>query len=546
MAEANLYLPTVAWRTSISNVILLTEETTELVATYRVTVDPIDINEPGGLTGEAEDIDANNYYLKDFLGHTFKIIDVGTGTVDISDDFRTGHGAVTGRMGIIYKSVGGGTSPYLAPVYYKYLDASARDYSRRFELDILWKNAGIKDGIITNIYVEPDPTFPIDYLHYDKDGVKTYITDIPKADGVVAGGHISWLGGLQFQLDPTAWYKAGDLYTIETSTTILDVADATYPRIDVLVVNTAKEFTFVKGTPSANPQKPTINPLTEIELTEVYIAAGATVPEPEPTNEIIYNENIEWTATGSGVVINADSTAQHYQGSKSIEVGSIGNFDYIQFQAGETFNTADWENIIANLMLKSKLDTRKCKISVVFLLDNVAINNPTDFAIAGNTLTWQNLTLPLSRINFFGTSFNQVRFYFYKTTGGNITGFYLDYIKLEIGIVPPVLNASVVLTGDVLGNGVTGIPIPTNLKIVNANIGTYGDANNSVTINVDAKGRILSVTESPINAGITWVTAPATKTSAGTAGQIAKDTNYVYICTSDNVWKRIAMVTNWV
>ena len=157
MPEANLYLPTVAWRTLISNVILLTAETEEDVATYRVSIDPIDINEPGGLTGEVDDIDGNNYYLKDFLGHTYKIIAKGTGTVDVSDDFRTGHGAVTGRMGVIYKSVGDGTSPYLAPVYYKYLDSSARDYSRRFELDILWKNAGIAE-VITDLSVTGDGT----------------------------------------------------------------------------------------------------------------------------------------------------------------------------------------------------------------------------------------------------------------------------------------------------------------------------------------------------------------------------------------------------
>jgi hypothetical protein len=46
----------------------------------------------------------------------------------------------------------------------------------------------------------------------------------------------------------------------------------------------------------------------------------------------------------------------------------------------------------------------------------------------------------------------------------------------------------------------------------------------------------------------TWVTAPANKTATGTAGQIAYDTvtgNYLYVCTANNIWKRVSLATNW-
>ncbi len=42
-----------------------------------------------------------------------------------------------------------------------------------------------------------------------------------------------------------------------------------------------------------------------------------------------------------------------------------------------------------------------------------------------------------------------------------------------------------------------------------------------------------------------WQTAPAAKTSAGTAGMIAKDDNYLYVCTATDTWKRITMTTDW-
>ena len=40
-----------------------------------------------------------------------------------------------------------------------------------------------------------------------------------------------------------------------------------------------------------------------------------------------------------------------------------------------------------------------------------------------------------------------------------------------------------------------------------------------------------------------WVTAPATATSSGTAGQIAYDSNYFYVCVSTDVWRRTVMAS---
>ena len=47
------------------------------------------------------------------------------------------------------------------------------------------------------------------------------------------------------------------------------------------------------------------------------------------------------------------------------------------------------------------------------------------------------------------------------------------------------------------------------------------------------------------NMPIDWVSAPATKTSTGAAGQAAYDSNFLYVCTEANVWKRSVLATNW-
>ena len=43
---------------------------------------------------------------------------------------------------------------------------------------------------------------------------------------------------------------------------------------------------------------------------------------------------------------------------------------------------------------------------------------------------------------------------------------------------------------------------------------------------------------------INWATkTPATAAATGTAGDIAWDTGYIYVCTATNTWKRIAIAT---
>lgn len=44
--------------------------------------------------------------------------------------------------------------------------------------------------------------------------------------------------------------------------------------------------------------------------------------------------------------------------------------------------------------------------------------------------------------------------------------------------------------------------------------------------------------------GINWVTPPATATSSGTAGQVAYDDSYFYVCTATNVWNRTPL-SSW-
>lgn len=47
-----------------------------------------------------------------------------------------------------------------------------------------------------------------------------------------------------------------------------------------------------------------------------------------------------------------------------------------------------------------------------------------------------------------------------------------------------------------------------------------------------------------VNSVLAWVAAPATSSATGTAGQIAYDADYFYVCVATNSWKRVP-ISDW-
>lgn len=145
-----------AWRTLVGSVTLVSDETINSPAIYDVKILPLDINEPGAETLEINTL----YYLKDYIGHTFKVLSNISNVIRIEDSFRCGFCPVSGRVGIFYKSVFNGRAPFLSQVYYKYLDDCAIDYSKSLENDILWNN-------------DPNPT-KITFLNTNEPKLENY------------------------------------------------------------------------------------------------------------------------------------------------------------------------------------------------------------------------------------------------------------------------------------------------------------------------------------------------------------------------------------
>lgn len=137
--DSREFLEQVDWETNIYDVVLVSEETEEEAAKWRVTVKPKDRNDIG--SDFPIEID---YYLIDNMGNQFRIIDNEylsvAGNILVSDDFRCGWCPQPDLTGLIVKSVGNGAAPHVSSAKLDRLDKVAKDAIQNREKDILWKH----------------------------------------------------------------------------------------------------------------------------------------------------------------------------------------------------------------------------------------------------------------------------------------------------------------------------------------------------------------------------------------------------------------------
>ena len=163
MAIATQYKPTVAWRSIANKVVNVQRQTDSVLGLYKLEVEPIDTNDIGAGLLET------NFYLMDFFGNSYLIVFVDGLEIIVEDSFRFGKNPTSGKNCIIYKSVGEGLAPYLAPIFYLFLHKTALHNSRRMELDILWKHVGEPgDGLSSSVDIVGEiPSGNIDGINTD-------------------------------------------------------------------------------------------------------------------------------------------------------------------------------------------------------------------------------------------------------------------------------------------------------------------------------------------------------------------------------------------
>lgn len=183
------YAPQIAWRTLVRNVFQLTRETINDAATYRCSVAAIDTNDVGA--GQKE----IGYYLVDHWGVPYLIVGIGSGYIDVQDDFRVGRCPTSGMNGVVYKSVYNGRALYLAPDNFRHLHPMALQNSHKYEMGLLWSNdpnakkvpftAQVSPGITNYQDDQVDPEDAAKTINYAEDfGDNPLVRLIVDLDGV--------------------------------------------------------------------------------------------------------------------------------------------------------------------------------------------------------------------------------------------------------------------------------------------------------------------------------------------------------------------------
>lgn len=303
---------------------------------------------------------------------------------------------------------------------------------------VYWYFAGVEDS---NLVVMP----------YVANGNNIeYLMAVTIDDGIISGG-VTWLSGLTYQVSALVFYLNGQTRTAPPTQVTLADGDATYSRIDVILVRGDGEVSVLEGTPSATPAKPVFDSFVYQEVTFITVPSGATAPNV--TEVVIYKEDLqesggEWD---SGYYqtsnIDTDNTVSPNVGSKSIYVGvPVGSsYLYLKHSTGVLLSSID------QLSFWLKIETVTAPIMGVRIVDEndsvsgyATITNG-QYGVDASIIGYQLVTIPITAFSVPGSYCKEIRFSFFASGSGNFTG-YIDDIRFLGGASAPVLPVNTFLS----------------------------------------------------------------------------------------------------
>ncbi len=165
-------------------------------------------------------------------------------------------------------------------------------------------------------------------------------TDQPPVNGLVYGGIVTWVEDYTYEITEAGYYIGGQFYVsparlvATANPVVLNPADPADDRIDVFYVDDTPGTGVLEGTPSSTPDKPIVDPDTQIELSFALVSAATTEPVGFSQAQIYLNnvgEPTEWDAVQVSASINPDSVSSPLEGTKSIEGTNTANLDSVRF-----------------------------------------------------------------------------------------------------------------------------------------------------------------------------------------------------------------------
>ena len=289
-------------------------------------------------------------------------------------------------------------------------------------------------------------------------------------NAILSGGNVTWTGdGLWFHVSPTIWRIFNQVFqTLLPELIELDEADPTHNRFDTFYADNDGNIGVITGVAAEDPVIPSVDPDTQILLTSVMVAAGATTPEV--TVGLIYDENApgEWTGSTEGVTVDFDAVANPGFGVKHLRTGIIEDNDKIIFTAPASIEWINYTAVSFMIYLSAAMINQE-NLYCILYLSPTSQSTPVEVLIPINKSLveeYQLITINLSDFQISGMKVNTLVFRWAKQ-GAKTShpGFDMDYIRFTGGTVVPPISDDVELIGEVKGKGKTGTPINT---IINA------------------------------------------------------------------------------
>ena len=354
-------------------------------------------------------------------------------------------------------------------------------------------------------------------------------------------GSITW-SGTAYNFNATVLHYGiiCRLFTSDTATLTVAPADPTYPRIDVFYADTSGQVGIIQGTPSATPIKPSVNQISQIEISFVYVPAGSVTPDQRAI--IVYNENIEWASASNIPSINFNYATNPYTGSKSTLIPNAPNGSFVSWQNGSliTIDSVQylkgWIRLNGSEASPLPLLTISLYSGATQVTNTVTITNGAYGFNATVLNAWQLFVIPTSAFTPISSSTTFDKANFVVTNAP--TSFQLDYIYFLSGAsVPPVI-------GNFWGvNGNTGTNPNLNYAgtqdSVRYNLGTNGKVRMSILGNginetADTTMKILVIDLNDPQRATHWISQPSIfalgclkiydSTSAGVTRKYIRDT----------------------
>lgn len=275
-------------------------------------------------------------------------------------------------------------------------------------------------------------------------------------DGLIQPGAITWINNYNYDVSPAIGVIGGVRYTSDWTPISLATADPLLDRIDVVAFNAGGTITVITGTPADDPQKPIVDPATQLELGFILVTANTTAPPTPPNQDWIYENYITnaWTTLSSTVRINDQSTSIPYSVPTNVVATAAQNGDNIRFTSVSAPTIANF-NIVTLKILSTTIWANDSRIDLQWYNGATPVGSPV--AIANNNFGFTSTNLSTYQIvsialNQFGSLPNVTALLItVSTTGGRTISFHVDDIQLQSGILPTIgytADNAITLTGN--------------------------------------------------------------------------------------------------